>query len=534
MYTLLFKQLAMLCILTGVIINNVFSQCTGLTPGMGTPTNESGTISTTVNWTSSFKYIVGDITISSSGILNISSSNIKVANDVQIFVQAGGELHISSDTDIYGEEDGGSSYRLWDGILVEGEGILTMDDSQIFYAKIAIQGNNSSDLQSFIDIETSCFENNEIGVYFGPNRLIEESELSIQSTEFHAPDLVDELADQVGDYGVLVYLTDHEYGVQIGNDDEYDPADDNYFHHIGMAIRASNSDLKVQNCKIEEIDYNSGALNFPSGSPFTETIDECFGIMATGAANISIPAYVLEVGTATSDDANNIIYNVRHAIYAEEYVNTEIHLNEITSSSATFIMDNAIEIVDYPEENSSHNIERNYIAYYVKDGIELLNIDFGPVNIEGNTLINTTTGLFGENAIKLVGSTPVEATIIANEIDEAITGILVNGIDAPLIEGNIIEFYSPSGFISPGYGIHVLNGEDAQIAENQITGNCTTGSCSGNVRGIKLDGCPEFISDKNIIYDCSVAIWCENNVNLGNLTCNEIHDCPIGVLLLNI
>ena len=149
-------------------------------------------------------------------------------------------------------------------------------------------------------------------------------------------------------------------------------------------------------------------------------------------------------------------------------------------------------------------------------------------------MINTTTGLFGENAIKLLGSAPVGATIIGNEIDAAITGILVNGVDAPLIEGNIIEFYSPSGFISPGYGIHVLNAEDAQIAENQVTGNCSSGSCSNNVRGIKIDESPDFDADKNIIYDCSVAIWCQNAIDGCNLSCNEIHNSSKGILLLNI
>jgi hypothetical protein len=189
---------------------NLNAQCSGLTQGSSFD-EVSGTIDVNTTWTSD-KYIVDDLIIDGA-ILTINAKNVKVAEDVTIYVYDEGEIIITNGTDIYGEPDGMGGFKLWQGIVVEGGGAVTMDDSQIFYARIAIQANNSGSEESVITISTSCFENNDIGIYFGPNALPDASTSLIESTEFHAPDLVDELNNELGDYGVLVYLTDHNYGI---------------------------------------------------------------------------------------------------------------------------------------------------------------------------------------------------------------------------------------------------------------------------------------------------------------------------------
>lgn len=531
MKNLIFCTIA--AIIIAVLPKSVLSQCTGLTEGT-TFTSVSGDITSTVTW-STDRYITSALNITSSGDLTIDAINVKVANDVLITVEDGGVLTIVNGSDIYGEPDGTGGFRIWQGILVEGGGLLEMDDSQIFYAEIAAWANNSELDQSTLLISNSCFENNEIGIYFGPRAVPEESNSIIESTEFHAPDLVDELDNQIGDYGVLVFLTDYVYGLQIGNDDEYNDESDNYFHDYGMGVRVFDSDVTIQNCLFQEISAISMDLDYPDSGPVTEFLNDSYGVCATADENISIPPYVLTIGNSASTDINNVFFDVGNCIYAEEYVNTEIHFNSFGSTADDdYVMLHVMNIRD-EDYNCLHNVKKNEIEFYEGYGIKFTNIDDGTINIEENVLTNSNSDNAKPIGISVTGSAETDVLIEYNIVDHAQYGIGVMGIYTPEIYNNTVEIYSSVPYSDDANGIWVLNCENAQIAFNEITGNCpsTGGTCSNAIRGILIDESLDCDADKNVINDCSGGILLWNDIEDINLSCNEIHYCSKGVWFID-
>jgi hypothetical protein len=508
---------------------NLHGQCTGLTQGSGTATTEGGTLPTgTINWTAAYKYITTDLIIPSGCTLNISASDIKVKADVTITVQNGGILNISAATDIYGEP-AGASFNLWYGIVVDGGGKISVNASQLFYARTAIQASNSSSLESEVDVTGSCFENNEIGIYFGPNQLYAASNSAIDNSEFTAPALVDDLAGQVGDYGVLVFLTDHTYGITIGNTSTYDPTSDNYFHLLGMGIRAYKSDVMVQNCYFTDINYNPAALHYPSGTPFTETLTQCYGVCASAPVT-TFPPNLLQVGSATTSLPNNQFIDCRNGIFVDTYVSSEIYNNRIVSSGGTsIVMDDAIQVFNCNQINVSHIIDRNYIDKYVHHGIRFGSATNGTLSISDNTLTGITTAAFQEYAIRVVGSSPTAVAISGNTIDAAITGIVVASIDAPAITGNTVDFYSPNT-TTVSYGIRADNCPEVYIFENQVSGNYSSGYGS-NVRGIYIETSDGFIADENLIENSSSGYYLNGPSPVGIITCSAIEYNVVGIAM---
>src|SRR5262249_20455641 len=110
-----------------LLAQNINAQCT-ITPAMGSPTNESGTISSG-SWSSGYFAITGNITV--TGTLTISSSSVIVGTNKHIEVQGGATLTISG-SQLYGNS------HMWQGIIVDDGATISFTDSKISDALVAI------------------------------------------------------------------------------------------------------------------------------------------------------------------------------------------------------------------------------------------------------------------------------------------------------------------------------------------------------------------------------------------------------------
>lgn len=509
--------------------NDMQAQCTFSTCGTPFPitsvTINTPTTYNPVTTSGGCVQVSGTITINST--LTIDAVDMQMASTASIVVNGGGLLIIKNATEIY------ASGNMWAGITVNGGGRMDMTDSEIYHAYTGITGNNSGGFESEIDISGSCFTNNEIGIQFGYNSLPAASNSLIEGTEFTAPNLIAPLSGEVGDYGILVTLQDEEgFGIQIGNGSSYTPSTANYFHELGIAIRAHRSNITVQNCNFEDINPSIGTLDLPTTGTFIETTNGYIGVCAT---SIFVPNIycILQVGLTTTTGDNNQMNNISYGIYAENYVNTELHKNRILSATASsYILRNAIEIKG---TSTLHNIKGNFIQNFNLHGIKMTNTQLGSINIEENEILTSTSGGIGDYGIRLNDVANPLLLVSGINIDHVQTDIFANGYDDAEITLNEVDFFNSDFTILTSYGVHLLNSVNADITMNDITGNCTgVSTCTNNVRCVYLKNCPEFLADKNNVEKASAGIWCEDDVDDGNITCNEIRDCYWGVLLYDI
>lgn len=460
--------------------------------------------------------VSGTITVNST--LTLDAVDLQMAATSGIVVNSGGLLKIINGTELY------ASSEMWTGIIVNGGGEVEMSNSEIYHAYTGIEANNSGVLESVVEVSESCFTNNEIGIHFGMNSLPAASTSIVESSEFTAPNLISPLTGEIGDYGILVTLQDEEgFGIQIGNDDVYTPSTANYFHELGIAIRAHRSNITVQNCRIEDIDYAPGSLDLPTSGPFIETTNGSIGICAT---SIFVPNIycTLQVGLTTTSGDNNLIEDVRYGIYAEDYVNTELHKNRIVSAAGTtYIMRNAIEVYG---TSSLHNIKDNYIQNFNLHGIRMSNTQLGSIHIERNVISTNNTGVTGDYGIRLNDAANPLLFVSENDIDHVQTGIFANGYDDAEITLNEIDFLSPAtGDVS--YGIRVDNCADVLIQENHCVGNYSTGF--NNVRGIHIESSAGFLADENLIEQCAWGFYLKDPSVNGDLSCNAMKECVVGI-----
>ncbi len=131
---------------------------------------------------------------------------------------------------------------MWKGIKVLPGGSVTVNNSKINHADIAIDCEGTFSFTSTVNItNNSCFGNNDIAVLLkanSPSYITHD----IQYTQFSAPSLITPKSGQVGDYGILLVgadIVDPTFYFQIGNTSFYTGSTtSNYFHDLAIAVRA--------------------------------------------------------------------------------------------------------------------------------------------------------------------------------------------------------------------------------------------------------------------------------------------------------
>lgn len=484
--------------------------------------------------------VSSDVTVQSGGVLSFTSSNIPVTGNFTITVEDGGTL-VLTNSFMFGVTS------MWTGIVAELGSTVTLNGSGIFFADIAVNISGTASDVSSLNVTGSCLKNNDVGIILNASSPGHISHI-IEDTEFTAPALTTPKAGQVGDYGILLLgsdVIDPGPYFEIGNAEVYSSSSTfNKFNNLAIAIRAFEANLSVQNCEITDM-LSTDDTDMPDGTGIPAVnelpaydegnvaiLSTSLGLSPNFERNLLVGTSVLAASTFNNYIESGTVPGF-FGIVAETKVNTEIYSNDIYGgfSGSFYYMKDGIR-VRYPD--SEHFIENNVIKNFRQHGILLYDIESGDATVNENTIECTEPeDDLGEYAIRAVVC-PNAMEFTANNIRNVITGIFVNGSDNMNISGNEIDFVNPDPSTTTAYGVAVLNGDDASIALNTITGNCTSGGCNLNTRGIYVKVAPEFYADKNIIYDCGLAIYCEDDVNLGNMTCNEMHDSYFDVLFVNI
>lgn len=513
----------------------VFSQCEySYTAGCS-----GGTVPPIVTISSTYTgdvCINSDITINTGITLTLSGANVSVNGNYEITVSNGAILNII-DANVFG------SPNMWKGIVGVPGSTIYVDGSSIHYADIAISTSGNASALSILTVKNnSCLKNNDIGIFMEASSPSYITHL-IEYTEFWAPNLVFPKAGQIGDYGVLVKgsdIIDPGPYFRVGNFAIYTGSVTfNYFHDLAIAVRGFESNLSVQNCKIENTKTTCTTC-MPAGTPVNELPDYELGnvgILATSQSLSPNFERTLLVGNNILSPGlfNNFINNTNTSgfigIVAETQQNSIIQSNFITSaySGTGYRMANAI-LLRFPK--SDHTIANNTIQNFKNQGIRGIQINEGVMTIESNNFDNTPSKN-GEIAIRIVDmpTTVHNVTINNNTMNHIINGIVVNGMSSPQISSNTITFFGDG---LPAIGINVIDANAAYLYNNMITGDCTSGSCSGNIRGIQILNSTNTLADKNRAEFCSAGMWYENTVTNGNLTCNGIHNCFKGMMFYNI
>lgn len=490
------------------------SQC--YEEGSGTCTTAPATISGSVTWDGEYICINADLTITGTGSLTITGgSYIEIAADTEIKVNNGGVLTINGESVLCAGGD------MWKRIFVKSGGTVIIDNAIIADALKGIYAQNGS-AESVIQVSDAVFCNNEIGIHMDA---ISTSTLSsfVEGTEFYAPSLKAPKTGQVGDYGILiedVYPTDY---FVIG-DGGILGTNKNIFTELNIAIRLFNSKVKVQNNEI----FKSAGTIATMPDVYTQV-----GICATGDAENGSEAELWVGDAVLGSGLNNSIVNCGTAVLSVNRIKTYILSNEIAgtfdSGLGEFTMKRGIDLQDNLKDIE---INSNRITNFNNFGIVIE--DQGTINtLITNNEINTTgfsnpLAPVGILVNEVITSSTHDLTISQNLISSVKSGVIVQRIEAPLIDENEIYFTLPSPASGFGYGIRLENCNAAEIYTNSVTGSCSSG-CGTKVRPVFMESCEDFIAEGNAVFDGSLGFYIYQPSIGGNLICNEIHDCNIGI-----
>ena len=504
----------LILVMTTLLPIPAMSQC--YEEGSGSCTTAPTIISGTVTWDGEYICINADLTITGTGSLTITGgSYIEIAADTEIKVNNGGVLTINGESVLYAGGD------MWKRIFVKSGGSVIIDQAIIADALKGIYAQNGS-AESVFQVSDAVFCNNEIGIHMDA---ITTSTLSsfVEGTEFYAPSLKAPKTGQVGDYGILiedVYPTDY---FVIG-DGGILGTNKNIFTELNIAIRLFNSKVQVQNNEI----FKSAGTIATMPDVYTQVV-----ICATGDADNGSEAELWVGDAVLGSGLNNSIVNCGTAVLSVNRIKTYILSNEIAgtfdSGLGEFTMKRGIDLQDNLKDIE---INSNRITNFNNFGIVIE--DQGTINtLITNNEINTTgfsnpLAPVGILVNEVITSSTYDLTISQNLISSVKSGVIVQRIEAPLIDENEINFTLPSPASGFGYGIRLENCNAAEIYTNSVTGSCSSG-CGTKVRPVFIESCEDFIAEGNAVFDGSLGFYIYQPSIGSNLICNEIHDCNIGM-----
>lgn len=500
-------------------IQTQFIQAQCYDEGSGTCSSSPTTISTDVTWNAEYRCINDDLIITSTGSLTITGiSSVEIAAGIEIKVNNGGTLIINNGSVLYAGGD------MWKRILVKGGGSATIDNAIIADALVGIYAENGG-TESVYQVSDATFCNNETGIYMGA---INTSTLSsfVEGSMFYAPSLKAPKSGQVGDYGIKIEDV-YPSGYFLIGDGDILGGNANEFTELNIGIRIFNSKVQIQN---NEVYTTMGTIStMPSGESYSQ-----IGICVTGDANNGSAAEMWVGDGVLTTGLNNSVRNCKTGILADDQVKKYILSNEITgtfdSGIGEYIMLRGIDLqndLKDIEVNGNRITNFNDYGIYVKDqGTTNTLITNNQINIGGSfsnplapvaILVNETTTSSTHNL-----------EISENLISNVKSAIVVARIEDPLIIENEISFILPSTATGTGYGIRLENCNGAELYTNTVTGICSSG-CGTKVRPIFIESCDDFIAEGNAVFDGSLGFYIHQPSVGGNLICNEIHDCTIGI-----
>lgn len=373
-----------------------------------------------------------------------------------------------------------------------------------------------------------------MAIYIGPFGTGSLS-TQISDNEIMAPDLISPKSGEVGDYGIFIDHVDNTFtgppNLLIGDNTPYSISSTfNHIHDVAIGIRAYKSSVYIQD---NEIDNTLTSSDMPNSFPLDEPYSNV-GICATSLNNYPTILIVGDDASGTTYQ-NNKIADTRTGIFVSSNVSINIYSNAIqgtyaSGSSTLLTAFDAEDITGY-----DHVIENNQLIDFEEWGILMRNIDNSETNILSNSITNgyTIPGSLGPVAVQIDEPdivTELTLGINSNDIDNVKIGIFVNNVTGVEVKANSVGFIFPSGASSSSvaYGIYMTNDADADIETNDCTGSCSSG-CDKRVRPFHIEMCTDFIAYQNKASDGSYGFLINYASVGGNLACNEIHDCDVGV-----
>ncbi len=462
------------------------------------------------------------VTINSS--LTINAVDLKMTTNGWFQINNGGTLTITSGTEIYaysnmwGSTAGGSGPD--GGIKVKGGGTLNVDGAIIAEAYLAINDvSNSTDGEANIYLDGTCFFNNQVAIVIGPYTGTMDSH--IIGCRFAAPSLISPLSG-IGDIGIYLNQVRPTTPFLIGDNLQYQAVSaHNEFEQLDVAIESYRSNTSIVDNLFHEINI---------------------GIRATGTPNVNTSLTVGRTIIPPEEDHQlfNRFTNAINAIVVSNNVKTYIYHNWIESdydeATGEYIMERAIDISNTCPEiiidiNFIHNFNNRGIYIHNNPGATNIYIHFNSL-VEYSPLDNiVSTGIA---VAETTAGSSINLNIDGNQIVNVLTGIRLINIDDATLYYNIPTYQHLDGGAA-AYGIRMSNCDNAIVSSNACTGNYETGlGFEDYVRGIYLEDCKSFELSSNSSNTASEGIYILGTSDDGNIYCNRMTDCDIGILLLDI
>lgn len=513
-----------LTILLLMSLSNLKAQCyipcTGSCENV--PSYPSYNITASATWSGSHRYCMddNDLTISGIGtILTIDGPCIEFnySTPREIVIDSGATLILTGGTTIYG-----SATKPWKGIRIRSGGTLIIEgtpdpyNATIAFASNAVLAENTSS-ESVFNIESASFCDNTTGIRIQPHTGTMTS--TVVGSKFSAPGI---MKGKFGFANFGIYLNEVKPTTDflIGDGLQYHFGLENEFEDLKIAIRAYNSNVLVADNFIHDV-----GIGIKSTASLTSS-----GRLQVGQEYD--PLYPHKV--------YNVIENCAAGIEVANNVSTNIYQNKIISdfsaASGTYKMDRGIKITN----NCPHLFLNNVtIQGFNKFGVYIDNIPNADSIFIKQSLIQepsnfgellTPTGIWISDA-----AADIFINMDGNLITNVLRGIELLNVPEPQLYFNAVtyEAKTDAGGIYNAYGIKLTNCEDAIVSSNSCTGNYEPG-LEDVVRGIYTDYCTNFMISNNLIAGAGYGMYIYENSTEGQMRCNMMDNCNIGIYLLDI
>ena len=511
-------------ILLLISLNNLNAQCyipcTGSCENV--PSYPSYNIVASATWAGVHRYCMGDndLTISGAGtILTIDGPCIEFnfSTPREIVVDAGATLILTGGTTIYS-----SGTKPWKGIRIKSGGNLIIEgtpdpyNATIAFASNAVLAENTT-TESVFNIEGASFCDNTTGIRIQP--FSETMSSSIVGSKFSAPGIIKGKFGYVN-FGIYLNEVKPTTDFLIGDGLQYHFGLENEFEDLKIAIRAYNSNVIVADNFIHDV-----GTGIKSTASLTSS-----GRLQVG--QVYDPLYPHKV--------YNVIENCTEGIEVANNIYTNIFQNKIISDYSVapgrYKMDSGIKVTN----NCPHIFLNNVtIQGFNNYGVYIDNIPNADSIFINQSLIQepssfgellTPTGIWISDA-----AADVFINMNGNLITNVLRGIELLNVMEPQLYFNAVtyEAKTAAGGIYNAYGIKLTNCEDAIVSSNSCTGNYEPG-LEDVVRGIYTDYCTNFMISNNLIAGAGYGVYLYENSTEGQMRCNMMDNCNVGIYLLDI
>lgn len=530
MHNLRFRYPIHLFVVLAILLSTrpIYGQTCDPTPCGGTCITGTFTAGTTVTWSSPYYCISSDLIVKKDaggtpGNLTITAGVcVAISPGIKILVKDGCSLTINGAA-LYCS----STTALWQGIVVEGGGTVTVNNASVIADAVegihAQNGTVESDLEIY---GGNIFCNNETGIYLNTYTGATVMNTTIKDTHFTAPALN---TGSNGKYAIVVYQVGDAGNLLIGDGLYYTAVTPSYneIDNYCIGIKAYKSYLTVENNYIHDL-LATGDVGLDP--PQT-------GIAVKGVSGTD---YELIVGhDDVLPDLYNKIYNCRVGIYCKQHVNLIAYSNEIggavASTDATWVMEEGIHI-----ENNCNKIEieKNQIYNFDLYGIYESNNNGSALNrIVLNTIVETAIytddinpyGIFVQEDVAVVDNLLIQR----NTMHDLQTCIYVQNVNEAVIEGNDLHFLQYDVMLW-AYGVRLFQCEDPKVKGNFSTHD-TWVPLGTPLRSFLLEDCPvAMVSENHAQYVNGGIVVKGNNSDDANFWCNQLDNAWHGFHFWNV